>query len=122
MAVDLAELLDPSHTAVLTMELQRGVVGDRSPIADLVAAVEAGGVIANTASLLDAARARGVPVVHCTAEFRADLAGTMRNAPLLSMMTKDPSHILVGSEGVEVVPELVVDATDVVCPRRHGVA
>ena len=30
MPLDLAELLDPAHTAVLTMELQRGVVGDAS--------------------------------------------------------------------------------------------
>ena len=121
MPLDLDDLLAPAHTAVLTMELQRGVVGDRSRIPALASAVESGDVIGNTAALLSAARSASVPVVHCTAEFRADLAGTPRNSPLISMMTKDPSHILVGSEGVEVVPALVGDG-DVVCPRRHGVA
>ena len=37
MAVDLAALLAPEHTAVLTMELQRGIVGDHSAIAELAA-------------------------------------------------------------------------------------
>ena len=35
MAVDLAALLAPGHTAVLTMELQRGVVGDHAAIPEL---------------------------------------------------------------------------------------
>ena len=68
--------------AVLTMELQRGVMGDLASFPELAAAARRAGCVANTARLLAAARAAGLPVVHCTAEFRADRAGTVVNTPL----------------------------------------
>jgi nicotinamidase-related amidase len=120
--LDLAELLAPSSTAVLTMELQRGVVGDRASIPDLAAEVAARDVLAAAGRLADAARAAGVPVVHCTAEFRADRSGLATNAPLLAVMAKRPNHLLVGSPEVEVVPELGPDPRDLVVPRHSGVS
>ena len=122
MPLDLAELLAPASTAVLTMELQRGVVGDRASIPDLAAVVEAQGVLAAAGRLAVAARAAGVPVVHCTAEFRPDRAGSATNAPLLAVMGKRPNHLLVGSPEAEVVPELGPDPGDLVVPRRSGVS
>ncbi len=38
MPVQLKDLLNPASTAVLCMEMQRGVVGDLSPISQLVEA------------------------------------------------------------------------------------
>ena len=35
MPVDLDELLSPSHTAVVTMECQRGVIGDMASMGGL---------------------------------------------------------------------------------------
>ena len=122
MPLDLAELLAPASTAVLTMELQRGVVGDRASIPDLAAEVAARGVLAAAGRLADAARAAGVPVVHCTAEFRPDRAGSATNAPLLAVMAKRPGHLLVGSPEAEVVPELGPDPRDLVVPRLSGVS
>jgi len=107
---------------VLTMELQRGIVGDLSRIPDLAAAVARAGVIERAASLASAARTAGVRVVHCTAVFRSDLAGTGRNAPLLAAMTRDPSHILEGTDGAALVPELGPDPADLVIPRYSGVS
>jgi nicotinamidase-related amidase len=120
--LDLAELLAPASTAVLTMELQRGVVGDRASIPELAAVVEAKGVLAAAGRLAVAARAAGVPVVHCTAEFRPDRAGSATNAPLLAVMGKRPDHLLVGSPEAEVVPELGPEPRDLVVPRRSGVS
>jgi nicotinamidase-related amidase len=120
--LDLAELLAPASTAVLTMELQRGVVGDRASIPDLAAEVEAKGVLAAAGRLAAAARAAGVPVVHCTAQFRADRAGSATNAPLLAVMARRPGHLLVGSPEAEVVPELGPDPRDLVVPRLSGVS
>ena len=77
------ELVEPGHTAVLTMEMQRGVVGDLSTMDSLVAEVAAAGTIDQAARLAAAARGAGVRVVHCTAEFRPDLAGTALNSPLI---------------------------------------
>jgi nicotinamidase-related amidase len=120
--LDLAELLAPASTAVLTMELQRGVVGDRASIPDLAAVVAASGTLAAAGRLAAAARSAGVPVVHCTAEFRPDRAGSATNAPLLAVMAKLPNHLLVGSPEAEVVPELGPDPRDVVVPRLSGVS
>ena len=122
MPLDLADLLAPASTAVLTMELQRGVVGDRASIPDLAAEVAARGVLAAAGRLADAARAAGVPVVHCTAEFRPDRAGSATNAPLLAVMAKRPNHLLVGSPEAELVPELGPDPRDLVVPRLSGVS
>ncbi len=63
MALDLRELLDPRHTAVLTMELQRGVVGDLASMPHLRDAVAAEDILPHTASLLSAARGVGARVV-----------------------------------------------------------
>jgi nicotinamidase-related amidase len=104
------------------MELQRGVVGDRASIPDLAAEVDAKGVLAAAGRLAEAARAAGVQVVHCTAEFRPDRAGSATNAPLLAVMAKRPNHLLVGSPEVEVVPELGPHPDDLVVPRRSGVS
>jgi nicotinamidase-related amidase len=119
---DLSVLAAPDHTAVLTMEMQRGVVGDLSPIPDLAAAVAAAGTVEATAHLLRAGRAANVRVVHCTAEFRADRAGSAANAPMLSVLMKHPNHLVAGSEAAQLVAELGPEPSDVVSPRVHGVS
>jgi len=135
--VDLAELLagralpggrpvDPHDhpgalpVAVLTMEIQRGVMGDLATFPELAAA--AASLVGHTARLLRAARAAGVPVVHCVAEFRADRAGTITNTPLHSAVRARPEHLLAGTPATELVPELGVEETDLVSRRRHGVS
>jgi nicotinamidase-related amidase len=118
--VDLAELLNPPHTAVLTMELQRGVVGDRATIPALAEAVEAAGVVLAAARVVRAARAAGARVVHCVAEFRPDRAGSNDNAPLLRAIAKGPAHLLAGSDETELVPELGPEPSDLIAGRRHG--
>jgi nicotinamidase-related amidase len=115
-------LLEPGRTAVLTMEMQRGVVGDLSSMDSLVEAVVAGRIIEHSARLVAVARGVGVRVVHCTAEFRPDLAGTAINSPLLAVMARRPGHMAVGSPSTEIVPEIGLDEADVVVPRRHGVS
>ena len=122
MPVDLSELVGGGRSAVLTMELQRGVVGDRSSFPDLARAVADTAVVANTARLLSAARTAGVPVVHCTAGFRADRRGSPRNAPLIAAMLRRPEHLVDGSPAVELVPELGPEPDDLFSHRRHGVS
>jgi nicotinamidase-related amidase len=120
VAIDLAELLDPAHTAVLTMELQRGVVGDLATIGALADEVAAQDVIGHAARVVGAARSVGARVVHCTAEFRPDRAGSNDNAPLLRAIAKGPAHLLAGSAETTLVPELGPEPSDVVAARRHG--
>ena len=120
MPLDLREMLDPAHTAVLTMELQRGVVGDRAKIAPLADEVASGGVLANAARVCAAARAAGARVVHCTAQFRPDRAGSSDNSPMLRNIAKSPDQMIEGTADVELVPELDVQPSDIVSPRHHG--
>lgn len=120
MPLDLAELLDPSHTALVTMEMQRGVVGDRAVLGALADEVDARGVIDRVARLAVAARSARARVVHCTAEFRTDRAGSNDNAPMLRMIAKGHPHLIAGSPEAAVVPELGPDPADVIAARRHG--
>jgi nicotinamidase-related amidase len=119
--VALSELLREKRAAVVTMELQRGVVGDRSSFPELAKAVAEGNVIENSARLCAAARERHVPVVHCTAGFLADRSGSPTNSPLISAMLRHPEHLLEGTDAVELVQGLGADG-DVVAHRRHGVS
>jgi nicotinamidase-related amidase len=104
------------------MELQRGVVGDLSSFPQLAEAVRARKVLVHAAQLVDAARAAGIPVVHCTAGFRADRLGSTPSAPLITAMLRRPEHLLEGSAAVDLVPELGHVETDLVSHRRHGVS
>ncbi len=109
-------------TAVLTMELQRGVMGDIASFPELAQAALEQHIVANAARLLSACRAARVPVVHCTAEFRADREGSLTNTPLHTALLRRPEHLLEHTPATELVPELGAEVTDYVSARRHGVA
>jgi len=113
VALDLSELLDPDHTAVITSEVQRGVVGEGSALPELAKAAEP--VIASIARLVQGARAASVPVVHCTASRRADGFGSNRNARLFVAMK---GSLL----APDVAPEIGVDERDLVLTRYHGLS
>jgi nicotinamidase-related amidase len=120
--VDLSEVAAPATCAVLTQEIQRGVVGDLSAFPQLAEAAREVGVVPNTARLLAAARARGVPVVHCTAEFRPDRAGSTVNCSLIAAMVRNPDHLLVGTPPAELIAALGPEPGDLVSARLHGVS
>ncbi len=119
---DLATAVRPGRCAVVTMELQQGIVGRRSAFAQLAAAAEDGQIVRHAGELVRAARRAGVPVVHCTAELRADGAGSAANCRLLAAALRHPDHVTVGSPGAALVPELGPEPSDLVCPRLHGVS
>lgn len=113
MAVDLAELVRPSHTAIVTSELQRDVIGDRAVLPELAAA--ASGAVARAGALVKGARAAGVKIVHATATRRADGMGSNRNARLFMALRGAPLSI-------ELVPELDQQDSDLVLTRYHGLS
>jgi len=120
MAVDLAELIAPPHTAVVTSEVQRGVIGDSTALPELAAAAREAGLIPNVAELVRAARAAGVRVVHGTAFHRGDRLGGNSNARLFAAMKRSSVTMLEGTPATEVVPEIGVERSDIVLPRLHG--
>ena len=120
MPLDLRSLVAPAHTALVTQEVQRGVIGDLSQLPALAA--EAKAVLPNMAALVRAARAAGVPILHCTAERRADGRGANTNARIFQYMAKAPVKLLSGSEAAAIVPEIEVREEDFVLPRLHGLS
>ncbi|MGR6922914.1 isochorismatase family cysteine hydrolase [[Actinomadura] parvosata] len=108
------------RVAVLVMEMQRGVVGDLTKFPDLVEACARHDVVPNATRLLQAARQTGHPVIHCTAAFRPDRAGShTANCPFIVSLLKDPHHMLDGTPATDVLPELRAD-TDLESRRHHG--
>lgn len=67
-------------------------------------------IVPATAQLLDAARAKGVPVIFCN---DAHLKGIDRELKLWG------DHAIVGTEGAKVIPELKVGEGDYVIPKRR---
>jgi biuret amidohydrolase len=120
MPLDLAELVDPSHTALVLQEVQNGVVGTPSALPALAEAAAAVNLIGNCARLAAAARSAGVPVFHCTAETRDDMKGANRNARLFAGVKKSPVRLSPGSDAVGVPHEIGVERGDVLLPRYHG--
>jgi nicotinamidase-related amidase len=118
----LASLIDPAHTALVTQEIQQGVVGGASALPELAAAVARVGLLANAGRLVAAARAAGVRIVHCTAERRPDGFGANRNARLFRYMAKSATPLLPGSDATAVAPEIGPRPGDVVLARLHGLS
>ena len=120
MAQALADLVTPAHTAVITMEMQRGVCGDLATMPVIAQAVDQHRVIPATAALLHAARHSSVVVVHCTFSLMADRVGTPMNAPLIRMLARRPEHLLHGSAATELHLRLNSAPTDIFSNRHHG--
>ena len=120
MAIDLPSLLAPAHTALVTQECQRGVIGDHVVLPEMARA--AAPIIPNLTRLVGAARCARVRIVHCTAVRRADGAGSNRNARLFMATRKSGVVMTPGSPAAEVIPELGPTDDDIVVPRFHGVS
>jgi biuret amidohydrolase len=118
--MDLEELVDPRHTVLVTQECQNGVIGDAAVLREL--AKEAHRVaVPNIARLAGAARATGVPVVHCLAVRRADDKGSNTNARLFAATRKLGIRLEPGSQAAELISELDVQSDDLILQRYHGV-
>ncbi|MGZ4683685.1 MAG: isochorismatase family protein [Acidimicrobiales bacterium] len=119
MALDLTELIDPAHTAIVTQECQGAVIGSHAALPQLAESAHRVAV-PNIARLVRAARAVDVPVVHCLAMRRDDGKGSNHNARLFMGVLKSGVPLRPGTEAVEVIPEIGVEPGDVQLSRLHG--
>ncbi|HMG44306.1 MAG TPA: isochorismatase family protein [Acidimicrobiales bacterium] len=120
MPVVLSELVDPTTTALVTCELQRGVVGDLAPSPELVEVCRETRLVETAAALCTAARACGARVVHAVVELRGDRAGLSINNPMMAMVTKNPAQVRQGTPAADLVPELGPEPEDIEIRRIHG--
>jgi len=121
MPVDLKNLLDPAHAALLLMECQHGVIGPSAAGFNALAeAVERHGVVATIARLSKAARASSVSVFYLNASRRPDSAGSTANCLLLALGRKG-EPLVPGSPRHAVVAALQPQESDFIINRFHGV-
>lgn len=124
MAVDLAAQLAPARTAVVTMEMQGATLGAQAVLPMLRDVASEHGIVDAAARLCAAARAAGVRVVHCTAEERADRAGSKINSRLQAISAKAAgpgrTALEIGTAGAQVIAELGQTPDDIVLGRLHG--
>lgn len=121
----LRALVNDGRAAVLTMELQEGVVGSEALMQTLVAEVEAGGLRRVAGQLCVTARQRGIPVVHCVAENRPDGRGSTDNCAVFAMNNRlrretGSTPIDIGTPGAALIAELGPEPEDVIVSRIHG--
>ena len=121
----LRSLVVPATTAVVTMELQKGVVGSQALLPALPIAVQETGILPVAGRVAARARELGIRVVHAVVEDRSDGAGQAVNCKLLALGAKHRAQhgwgpTDVGTPGAEVVDELDVQPADIKVPRLHG--
>lgn len=115
---DLADLVAPAHTAIVTQECQGAVIGPDAGLAALADAARAQ-ALPNIIRLLPVARAAGARVVHCLVQRRPDGLGSNHNAKLFAIGRSDVD-IAPGSPGASLLPELGQEPSDLVLARWHG--
>jgi biuret amidohydrolase len=117
-APSIADLVAPGTAAVVTSEVQNGVVGERSTLPELAALAEP--MISRLAVLCRAARQVQVPVIHATFSRREDGAGANTNARLFLGLQRSPVTMRPGSFESSVVSALGPEPSDLVLNRIHG--
>jgi nicotinamidase-related amidase len=117
MPLDLTPHLDPTSTAVVTLEVQENLLRpETAMIPGLAAHATAIGLIARLAALFDSARRVGVPILYVTDQRRPDGVGAANNALVDRSMTTgrhDAGH-------GPIVSELTPRAEDISITREQG--
>lgn len=119
------ELVDPAHTCVLTMELQKGIVGEDAILPALPEAVAESGLLEVAGRVCAGARAAGARVVHATVRQRPDGAGQPINSKIFALGAKRRAEVGlnptdIGHPGVALADELDVQPEDIEVARMHG--
>ena len=120
MPIDLKQLLEPSRSALLMMECQRGVIGGEGRFNALAEMVARHHTVDHIGRLLAAARRAAVPVFHLTTSRRPDSGGSTVNCMLMAAARKSPP-LVTGSPQHAVVEALAPQDGDYVVNRCHGV-
>ncbi len=121
MRRSLEELLDPASTALVTHECMRGVIGEPAVFPALSEEARDVGLPANVGRLATAARAAGVPVVHCIVHRRDDEMGSNNNGRIFGAARTSGVVFRPGSDVVRLVDEVGDDPRDLVLTRYHGI-
>ena len=119
--LEIKDLVDPDHTALLLVECQNGVIGENSSFPALAEASK--NMLANLGKLAQAARNSKIKVVHGLAMIRDDGWGSNTNARLFGAARRSSIKQLPDTEAVEPIKEVGFNVeSDVRLPRFHGLS
>jgi nicotinamidase-related amidase len=118
MPLDVTPYLDPGQTAVVSMECQENLLGEKPQLPGLAESARDMGLLDNLARLYEAARSVGVRVYYCTDERRPDGFGFAGN--FLGHRFMADGQTGAGGQG-PVMPQILPRACDVVFRREQGV-
>lgn len=116
MPIDITELVNPNHTAVVVNECQEGVLGQRSLLPAI--AGETRWILPNVGRLVRSAREVGADVFHALAARRSDGRGGRDLLVGRHMAAEGPG--LTPQEFATVMPEIGVEESDFVVTRYGG--
>lgn len=113
--------LDPATTAVVLIEYQNDFTTEGGVLHEAVAPVmESNGLLANTAALVDAARAAGVTVMHAPITFAEGYNEITSHPYGILKGVVDGKAFVKGSWGAAIVDELAPKDGDIVIEGKRG--
>jgi gluconolactonase len=112
--------LDPSRCALIIQDMQNDVVMEGGAFADSGSPIHCRqqNAIANGARLAQAARSRGIPVIHVWFIVEAGAPGVTMNAPLFEGLA-DAKALVRGTWGAAAVPGLEAQSGDHVVEKQR---
>ena len=115
--------LEPGKRAALVVnEMQNAIVNTAHVDTPLAAQVTARGIVARINVLTAAFRAAGAPVIFATIAARtADFDGFLVNCALAAGIRRK-GHLVTGTANAAVHDDLVVEPSDIISHRSHGMA
>jgi len=124
--MQLADLVAPESTVVLTQECQKGVIGDLSLLPALAESARTIGLVENVNRLVTTGRAAGCGILHCIAATRDDRRGASTNAPLFRGTARGentgPGPMSPGGPGTELMDGIETADSDLVSTRIGGLS
>lgn len=130
--MQLAELVAPESTTILTQECQKGVIGDHSLLPMLAESAKAVGLVDHVNRIVTAGRTAGCGVLHCIAATRSDRRGASTNAPLfhgaaknakdLGEASRGPNPMAPGGPGTQLMDGIETADSDLFSTRIGGLS
>jgi nicotinamidase-related amidase len=113
--------LDPATTAVVLIEYQNEFTSDGGALHGAVAEVmDKTNMLANTAQVVDAARAAGATIMHAPITFAAGYNELSKHPYGILKGVVDGSAFVKGTWGAAIVDELAPQETDIVIEGKRG--
>lgn len=115
--------LQPGKRAALIVnEVQNAITNPSYIDTSLAGQVAERGIVARINTLAETFRQAGAPVIFCTIAARsADFAGFRVNCALAAGIRRK-GHLVVGTANAAIHDDLVVEPSDIVSGRAHGMA